>query len=251
MRHSRSCSSRRARRELAEQVRSVLPSYASCIYIRQPAPLGLGHAVLCARPAVGDEPFFVHLADDLIDAEVPCLKQMAETYNAHGGSVLGRGGGAAAATPTSTASSRSRPATAPVSRIQQHRREAQARGGALDSGGGRPLRADADDLRRARAGRPGRGRRDPADRRHRAAAAARAGVRPSLRAAGASTAAASSAICRRPSSCRWRTRQLGKEFPPATCWRSPSKLELAAPTRTAAPGASRWRCELSRSRITP
>jgi UTP--glucose-1-phosphate uridylyltransferase len=75
--------------ELAEQVRSVLPSYASCIYIRQPAPLGLGHAVLCARPAVGDEPFFVHLADDLIDAEVPCLKQMADTYMQRGGSVLG------------------------------------------------------------------------------------------------------------------------------------------------------------------
>jgi UTP--glucose-1-phosphate uridylyltransferase len=75
--------------ELAEQVRSVLPSYASCIYIRQPAPLGLGHAVLCARPAVGEQPFFVHLADDLIDAEVPCLKQMAETYNARGASVLG------------------------------------------------------------------------------------------------------------------------------------------------------------------
>src|SRR5580693_6694805 len=75
--------------ELAEQVRSVLPSYASCIYIRQPAPLGLGHAVLCARPAVGSEPFFVHLADDLIDAEVPCLKQMAETFRARGASVLG------------------------------------------------------------------------------------------------------------------------------------------------------------------
>ncbi len=75
--------------ELAQQVRSILPSYASCIYIRQPAPLGLGHAVLCARPAVGDEPFFVHLADDLIDAEVPCLKQMAATYLARGGSVLG------------------------------------------------------------------------------------------------------------------------------------------------------------------
>jgi UTP--glucose-1-phosphate uridylyltransferase len=75
--------------ELAEQVRSVLPSYASCIYIRQPAPLGLGHAVLCARPAVGDTPFFVHLADDLIDAEVPCLKQMAATFSSRGGSVLG------------------------------------------------------------------------------------------------------------------------------------------------------------------
>src|ERR1035441_9324240 len=75
--------------ELADLVRGVLPSYASCIYIRQPAPLGLGHAVLCARPAVGDEPFFVHLADDLIDAEVPCLKQMAGTYAQFGASVLG------------------------------------------------------------------------------------------------------------------------------------------------------------------
>jgi UTP--glucose-1-phosphate uridylyltransferase len=75
--------------ELAEEVRSVLPSYASCIYIRQPAPLGLGHAVLCARPALGDEPFFVHLADDLIVADVPCLKQMAATYETHHASVLG------------------------------------------------------------------------------------------------------------------------------------------------------------------
>jgi UTP--glucose-1-phosphate uridylyltransferase len=74
---------------LAHQLRSMLPSHVSCIYIRQPAPLGLGHAVLCARPVVGDEPFFVHLADDLIEADVPCLKQMAGTYSALGGSVLG------------------------------------------------------------------------------------------------------------------------------------------------------------------
>ncbi len=70
-------------------MRSILPSYASCIYIRQPAPLGLGHAVLCARPAVGKEPFFVHLADDLIDAEVPVLKQMAEAQARSGGSLVG------------------------------------------------------------------------------------------------------------------------------------------------------------------
>lgn len=75
--------------DLARQIRSVLPSYATCIYIRQPAPLGLGHAVLCAEAAVGQEPFFVHLADDLIDAEVPCLKQMAGTFAFHRGSVLG------------------------------------------------------------------------------------------------------------------------------------------------------------------
>src|SRR6516164_1712402 len=75
--------------DLLNQVRSVLPSYASCIYIRQPAPLGLGHAVLCAQPAVGDEPFFVHLADDLIRAEVSCLEQMAEVYDAKRASVIG------------------------------------------------------------------------------------------------------------------------------------------------------------------
>src|SRR5690606_26865163 len=76
--------------ELADTLRSVLPANATCIYIRQPAPLGLGHAVLCARPAVGHEPFFVHLADDLIDAEIPCLKQMAEAHANQGwSSVLG------------------------------------------------------------------------------------------------------------------------------------------------------------------
>src|ERR1041384_3884135 len=67
--------------ELLKMLRSVLPSYASCIYIRQPAPLGLGHAVLCAKPAVGDAPFFVHLADDLIDAKTACLKQMADRFD--------------------------------------------------------------------------------------------------------------------------------------------------------------------------
>src|SRR5258708_33708524 len=49
--------------ELLNQLRSVLPSDASCIYIRQPAPPGLGHAVLCAAPAGGAQPFYVHLAD--------------------------------------------------------------------------------------------------------------------------------------------------------------------------------------------
>jgi UTP--glucose-1-phosphate uridylyltransferase len=75
--------------DLLNQVHSVLPSYASCIYIRQPAPLGLGHAVLCAQPAVGSEPFFVHLADDLIRSEIACLAQMARVYEAKRASVLG------------------------------------------------------------------------------------------------------------------------------------------------------------------
>src|SRR5512137_517404 len=68
------------KRDLLAAVRSIVPSYASCIFIRQSAPLGLGHAVLCSRPAVGNEPFFVHLADDLIDAAEPCLAQMARVF---------------------------------------------------------------------------------------------------------------------------------------------------------------------------
>jgi UTP--glucose-1-phosphate uridylyltransferase len=77
------------KQDLLDTLRGILPSWASCVYIRQPAPLGLGHAVLCARPVVGDAPFMVHLADDLIDAKVPCLKQMVEAYAIHGGSMLG------------------------------------------------------------------------------------------------------------------------------------------------------------------
>lgn len=74
--------------DLLESIRNIVPQGVSCIYIRQGEPLGLGHAVLCARPAVGDEAFFVHLADDLIAGEPPCLKQMADDYEKHGGSIV-------------------------------------------------------------------------------------------------------------------------------------------------------------------
>ena len=77
------------KQELLDTLRGILPSWAACVYIRQPAPLGLGHAVLCARPVVGHAPFMVHLADDLIDAAVPCLKQMVKVFETHGASVLG------------------------------------------------------------------------------------------------------------------------------------------------------------------
>jgi UTP--glucose-1-phosphate uridylyltransferase len=77
------------KKDLLDTLRGILPSWASCVYIRQPAPLGLGHAVLCARPVVGNAPFMVHLADDLIDAKTPCLKQMAEVFEKHQVSVLG------------------------------------------------------------------------------------------------------------------------------------------------------------------
>ena len=74
--------------DLLRTIQDIVPKGVSCIYIRQGEPLGLGHAVLCARAAVGDEPFFVHLADDLIAGEPPCLTQMAAEYERHGGSIV-------------------------------------------------------------------------------------------------------------------------------------------------------------------
>jgi UTP--glucose-1-phosphate uridylyltransferase len=76
------------KQELLESIQGIVPKGVTCIYIRQGEPLGLGHAVLCALPAVDNEPFFVHLADDLIAGEPPCLTQMAAEYNRHGGSVI-------------------------------------------------------------------------------------------------------------------------------------------------------------------
>lgn len=64
--------------ELLETVQSATPRGINCIYIRQTEALGLGHAVLCAEPVIGNEPFAVLLADDLIDAPVPVMKQMAD-----------------------------------------------------------------------------------------------------------------------------------------------------------------------------
>lgn len=76
---------------LLEIVRSVIPNNINCIYIRQPAALGLGHAVLCARPVVGDEPFAVLLADDLMDVrpgQKGVTAQMADLYAQEGGSIV-------------------------------------------------------------------------------------------------------------------------------------------------------------------
>jgi UTP--glucose-1-phosphate uridylyltransferase len=76
---------------LLEVLRNTVPKNIHCIFIRQSAPLGLGHAVLCARPIVGDEPFAVLLADDFMDVEqgqTPVLAQMTEIYAREGASLL-------------------------------------------------------------------------------------------------------------------------------------------------------------------
>lgn len=74
--------------ELLETVRNVIPANVNCIYTRQPAPLGLGHAVLCAAPIVGNEPFAVLLADDLIDAKTSVTQQLVEAAHQQNGSVI-------------------------------------------------------------------------------------------------------------------------------------------------------------------
>jgi UTP--glucose-1-phosphate uridylyltransferase len=74
---------------LLNTVRSVLPEGVRCIYIRQAEPLGLGHAVLCAQPVVGDDPFAVILADDLMDSQPPAIARMAEIFAREQCSLLG------------------------------------------------------------------------------------------------------------------------------------------------------------------
>ena len=79
----------KGKEKLLQITRGIVPAHVSCIYIRQPEALGLGHAVLCAKPAIGDEPFAVILADDLIDNESDgCVKQMVESYAEHASSIL-------------------------------------------------------------------------------------------------------------------------------------------------------------------
>ena len=73
---------------LLEVARSV-SKLAKIIYVRQPEPLGLGHAVLMAKEVVGNEPFCVLLPDDIVDATIPCMKQMVEAFNETQSSILG------------------------------------------------------------------------------------------------------------------------------------------------------------------
>jgi UTP--glucose-1-phosphate uridylyltransferase len=79
----------RNKAELLEAVQAATPPGINCIYIRQSEALGLGHAVLCAEPVVGDAPFAVILADDLIDARVPVMQQMVDVAGRTGYSTIG------------------------------------------------------------------------------------------------------------------------------------------------------------------
>lgn len=80
--------SERGKKAELDMLEAGMAEAGRVVYTRQQRPLGLGHAVWCARELVGDEPFAVLLPDDLILGEVPCLKQMVEVYNETGGNVV-------------------------------------------------------------------------------------------------------------------------------------------------------------------
>jgi len=80
---------RKGKTEMLNFVQNLLPKNINCIYLRQSEALGLGHAVLCAQPVVGDEPFAVLLADDLLDGAPPVMQQMVESFNYYKTSVIG------------------------------------------------------------------------------------------------------------------------------------------------------------------
>jgi UTP--glucose-1-phosphate uridylyltransferase len=156
----------KGKHELLRLVQETVPSHINCIYIRQAEPLGLGHAVLCAAPVVGDEPFAVLLADDLIDADPPVLRQMVDAFDDHESSLLGvqnvplrrhRRYGIVSIEP----GRRWRPER------HRHRRKAGAGAGPLEPGGDRPLCADPAHLPSPAPGASRCRRRDPANRCHR------------------------------------------------------------------------------------
>ncbi len=79
----------RHKEALLDAVRSIKPANVDCFYVRQPAVLGLGHAVLCAERLVGGEPFAVILADDLLLGELPVMKQLVNVFDHYHSSVIG------------------------------------------------------------------------------------------------------------------------------------------------------------------
>ena len=79
----------RGKRAMLSAVQDIVPSHVKCIYVRQSQALGLGHAVLCALPVIGEQPFAVMLADDLIEARVPVMRQMVGVFRRERCALLG------------------------------------------------------------------------------------------------------------------------------------------------------------------
>ena len=154
----------RNKTDLLEEIRRI-SHLADVSYVRQGEPLGLGHAVLVTRELVGDEPFAVVLADDVIDAEPAGLKQMVDVFERVQGPVL-----AVERVPWDRVSSYGIVDIESESggRLQGARSggEAEARGRAVEPRHHRPLHPDAGHLRGARGHVARPDRRDPAHQRH-------------------------------------------------------------------------------------
>ena len=134
----------------------AIAKMANVVSVRQQEPLGLGHAVLCAKDLVGDEPFVVMLGDDIIDAPVPAAKQLADCYARHGLGTI-----ALMAVPREETHLYGIAAGRPVLALMVN----GAQGDDDEPRRHRALRPAAVDLRHPGAHRAGRGRRDPAHRR--------------------------------------------------------------------------------------
>lgn len=155
----------RNKKELLETVQSATPPGINCIYIRQTEALGLGHAVLCAAPIVGDEPFAVLLADDLIDAQVPVMKQMVDVAQRERcgddrGDERSRSGN------RQLRHRRDAEVAKPRRRDYADCRETQTRHVAVDTGGGRALHPHAANFPSSAHNSAGRRWRNPVDRWH-------------------------------------------------------------------------------------
>ena len=165
------------------------------------------------RKHVGDEPFVVLLGDDIMDDDSHAARRHDRAHERTGASVI-----ALKECPPEEISAlrlRARPSASSddeLVRIARHRREAASRRGAVEPGGHGPLRVHARDLRRHRAGAAGRGRRDPAHRRHRAAARASRRSTAARSSEAATTSATSSTTCEPPSSSRSSGRTSGPAF---------------------------------------
>ena len=196
-------------------------------YVRQQERRGLGHAVWCARRLIGDEPFAVILPDDVIDAETPCLQQMVEAYAEIGGNMVAT----MEVAPESVSSYGILDVDAAAGIDDagpRHGGEAEARGGAVEHGGDRPLHPVAAGAAQPRGRRGRRRRRDPADRRHRRRdRQPQRRHRPSASRAAASTAARSPATCRRPSPSAWPGRTCATSSS-TSCGPSPTASRPAA-----------------------
>jgi UTP--glucose-1-phosphate uridylyltransferase len=79
----------RQKSDLLDMIQRIKPDNVQCFYVRQAEALGLGHAVLCAERLVQDEPFAIILADDLLDADIPVMKQMVDLHRHYGSSIIG------------------------------------------------------------------------------------------------------------------------------------------------------------------